>query len=72
MDEIKVDPRDLKPAPCSECESVITQTIEEMGMDEQLEFPFDEPEPLDEDFDDYGGFGPDFDFETFDDNGDPY
>ena len=51
MDEIKIDPRDLKPAPCSECESVITQTIEEMGMDEQLEFSFDEPEPLDEDFD---------------------
>ena len=50
MDEIKVDPRDLKPAPCSECESVITQTIEEMSVDEQLEFPFDE-EPLDEDFD---------------------
>lgn len=38
MDEIHVDPRDLKPRPCSECESIIDEAVGEMYDDDEEDY----------------------------------
>ncbi len=35
LDEVKLDPRDLKPTPCTECESIIQECLEEMGVKQE-------------------------------------
>lgn len=44
MDEIRLDPHDLKPRPCSECEQIIEESLQEFGDP-------DVPNIEDEDFD---------------------
>lgn len=33
MDEVQLDHRDMKPRPCSECELVIQETLQELDSD---------------------------------------
>lgn len=55
MEDMRLDPRDMKTRPCTHCESIIAECVNEHGDDD--EYPFDP----DEEFNEEDVYGIDFD-----------
>ena len=50
MEVMKLDPRDMKTRPCSHCESIINEMVNEAGDDDEYELLDDDDEELDEEY----------------------